>query len=66
MKKPSVLLGQALMAALALGNMLDRIPFYKRMHSWGGGKALRTSKYESHQGEQEMARRRRQKERGII
>ena len=68
MKKDDVKIGAALAAAIMNDPQTMKIPWYRKMFKRRSGvRPLSRNKYSNpHQGEQEMARRRRQIERGII
>lgn len=62
-------LGNMLAMALASGVVMDNVPFYRAFHgrSKYRGERIRPNRYgKPHQGEREIARRRKQIENGMI
>lgn len=67
MRAKNVFLGQALAMALAIGNSLDKIPYYRRARGWKPRLwTMRQSRHSVHQGDRERSRRLSQIQRGII
>lgn len=65
--KEKPLLGQRLLAAIIDNPKEIKTPWFRRIFKRRSGvQSMSRSKYTPHHGEQEMARRRRQIERGII